>query len=101
MTVEHRYVIALNDIRAVVFECKNKECGARISVRPSTVLNANTLFECPSCHKHWLNSGVHRQDDLYDAPQLYLLQVLQACAKKEEQAGVRISFEFEYATTPA
>jgi uncharacterized paraquat-inducible protein A len=56
MTVEHRIVIGLEDIKAIILECN--KCQARVQV-PTANLDLGTHDECPSCkHQWWPSSRV-------------------------------------------
>ena len=48
MTIEHKIVVGLNDIKAVVLECR--KCHTRVSVPPE---DAKVPYACPSGHQ-WL-----------------------------------------------
>lgn len=96
MTVEHRLVVGLGDIRAVTLECKH--CGARLSHSPEG-LKRGDLWKCPSCHRDWLSDSlVHSQRPTSDLA-LFLL-TLSASRKTQQEGtdsavGVRVFLEFD------
>jgi hypothetical protein len=49
MTVERKIVVGLEDLKALIFECKN--CGARVVVSPE---RAEIPRSCPACPQQWL-----------------------------------------------
>jgi hypothetical protein len=61
MTFEHKIVVGLNDVKAVIYECLNKNCGARVIASPDTV---QIPKQCPSCNEGWLSGEqTSRQSD--------------------------------------
>jgi hypothetical protein len=53
MTVEHRIIVGLGDIKAVCFECR--KCKARAMF--STDLALEIPAECAQCHQKWSAGG--------------------------------------------
>lgn len=53
MTVEHKLVVGLEDIKGIVFECRNQErhCSSRVHVSPD---ESRIPTRCPSCGVEWL-----------------------------------------------
>jgi len=88
MTFEHKIVVGLAEIKALIFECK--ECGARLSFPPEKM----EIFPkgCPNNHR-W-DSNV----DLSDSG--FLFSAFVSCLKKlrepiYERVGFKIFLEFD------
>src|SRR5687768_4054478 len=102
MTLEHRFVVGLKDIRAVVCECKN--CLARLSLKPDALqamLRSDRLIQCPSCYHPWL-TGRTNPGQMYRSELVMFLSVLAPCIEIQEDntTGVRILFEIDEPSTP-
>jgi transcription elongation factor Elf1 len=99
MTVEHRFIAGLKDIRAVTFECK--KCSARLSVEPDK-MGTTTFANCPSCNQEWfdLETGDGRA---LVSPMAALVRSLVKSREMQEQksVGVRILLEFDDPTSGA
>lgn len=53
MTIEHKIVVGLSDIKAVIYECTSPTCRARVSISPDKV---QIPEQCPSCNKGWMSA---------------------------------------------
>ncbi|SRR5712692_2574940 len=53
MTVEHKIVVGMEDLRSVIFECKNAQqnCKSRVGVSPDRGRNPP---QCPNCGAEWV-----------------------------------------------
>lgn len=90
MTVEHRVIVGLNDIKAVVFECR--KCHARISVLAE---DAKVPHCCP-CGQQWTPDYIGS----VNAPKLPAYQrfcsVLRECRTLQANgAAFMVLLEFE------
>jgi hypothetical protein len=65
MTVEHRIVMGLDDVKAIILECN--ECHARAEVLAGE-LDLDAFGECPSCKHQWWPAAATR--NLPAGPQL-------------------------------
>lgn len=96
MTIEHKIVVGLGDIQAVIFECSN--CRARVSVSPDKL---QIPKQCPNCNQGWIGgekksfqSDTSQQTNFVEA--LSKLRLLEA-----NGSGFRILLEFEDEPRPA
>lgn len=90
MTFEHKIVVGLEEIRAIVFECK---CKAKIVVSPDDATKVPNT--CPLGHSWSWDILDERMD-----PQSPFLALLRAVKKLRtpplrDTAGFRILFEFD------
>jgi hypothetical protein len=102
MTVEHRLVFGLDDIVAVVFECRRQGCGARLSMVPSKI-KLEHLRVCPACDAGWLSADVNT---VRDAPVMslarFVVQIAPAVlSEKEDKANLGVSVRLEFAEPKA
>jgi len=92
MTIEHKIVVGLKDIKAVIFECANPTCHARLSVSPDKI---RIPTQCQNCNAAWM--GRERksfQDDT--SQQMNFVNALGNIRLLEENgAPFRILLEFE------
>jgi hypothetical protein len=93
MTVERRFVVGLNDIRAVTLECKN--CHTRVTVKPAALENISP-WACQYCKTSWL-SGEKKQATWFESNLMVLLRTLpRSLAEQDDKdIGVRILLEFD------
>ena len=100
MTVEHRLVVGLGDIRSVTLECK--ACGARLSLLPDA-LTRNNLWRCPSCSVMWVSDSVTNSQIFTSDVAMFLLSLASSRktqAKEGDSAvGMRVFFEFDAPTS--
>jgi hypothetical protein len=91
MTIEHKIVVGLSDIKAVIFECANANCHARVIVSPD---NIHIPKQCPACNEGWISieksfqSDTSQEKNFVDA--LAKLRVLEA-----KPLPFKILLEFE------
>lgn len=92
MTVEHRVIVGLSDIRAITFECV--KCGARLSVAPGKV-DTDTLRECPTCTAPWL-TGTVGTGRVQQVPVTRFVDAIAPAlvSEQHDEQGVRVLFEF-------
>jgi len=59
MTVERKIVVGFEDVKSLIFECRNaeKECKSRVSVSPD---NKHIPAFCPSCGIEWVKYPLSR-----------------------------------------
>lgn len=93
MTVEHRVLFDLSDIRALVFECTRDTCQAhaRLSVSPD-VTDTVKLLQCPSCGARWLADDPDYGDVTGGAFGRLVLAL--ASARKARSSTFRMRLEF-------
>lgn len=94
MTVEHKVVLGLGDVRAIVCECAH--CGARLSMAPESVA-PQKLANCPACGMWWMRTDTTQGND-YLTPELALVAALKTVRDPKSgnpPNGVRILFEFD------
>lgn len=53
MTFEHKIIVGLDDINAVVFDCN--KCHTRVSVAPE---NITIPSQCPKCGQIWIRENL-------------------------------------------
>jgi hypothetical protein len=51
MTVEHKFVVGLDDLKAVIFACRHPACTARAVVSPE---HSKVPEHCPGCGREWM-----------------------------------------------
>ena len=96
MTIENRIVVGLDDIKAVTFECGERDCGARVSLPPD---RAKVPPKCPQCGHEWLPA---KPEIVTDAPALPYARLCDAVREvrlrlsdKTLQSRFKILLEFE------
>jgi hypothetical protein len=96
MTAEHKIVVSLEDVKAIIFECKH--CRTRVTVLPDS---ASVPANCPHCPTVWLSRpGPKLENSL--SPYLNFLQSLAAIRSHSATTGdewpkFRILLEFDEA----
>jgi hypothetical protein len=95
MTVEHKIIVGLNDITAVVFECES--CQARSVFKPDSLTFPPTT--CPN--KHAWNWNVEGQRETTASPFFFFLKGL-ATLRSIAQAslGFKVFLEFKDPINP-
>jgi hypothetical protein len=97
MTVEHRIVVGLGDIRAVTLECKT--CGARLSLAPEA-LTRNNLWKCPSCPAEWVSDSTTDTRIFTSDLAMFLLKLQSSRETQRKGAdsavGMHVFFEFDF-----
>jgi hypothetical protein len=97
MTLEHRLVVGLDDIRAIVFECQHKGCGAKLT-RTLGTIKSDWFHQCPACRGEWLSGNEANNVQMPTSSQLILLRALEKAHQAEiEGALVHIRFELDAA----
>jgi hypothetical protein len=93
MTVEHKIVVTLDDIRTISYECN--KCRARVTFPLGSELDPAPY--CYNCRNQWKAETPFGQESAFKK----LLQSLNAIAtlEKEKALGFRIRFEFDEATS--
>lgn len=99
MTVEHKTIVGLEDVTAVIFECRT--CGARVTVSPE---NARIPQKCPACPELWLpkpapkaESSVSTYVNFLDA----FTKIRAQAAMSDEWPKFRILLQFDVPQIPA
>ena len=92
MTLENRILVGLADIAAVILECGDKKCHARVSASPDKI---RIPKNCPQCNGTWWTGDAISQQ--YDNPrQMTFLESLAKLRDREaDGATFKILLEFE------
>ena len=96
MTVEHRIVVGLGDIKAVVFQCN--QCAARVAVSPDRLDEDPRIMEdCPACKNHWWPTDAAKLLTQPVLPSVAFLRALEQMRTSEvvKEVGFTISLEFD------
>lgn len=95
MTFEHKIVVGLEDIRAVIFECKNQKCKTRTAV-PADVLREVPLV-CPLCNSRWHTEDLPSHVTTSAGAPTALVQaiVTMRVLQREGKEAFRILLEFD------
>lgn len=97
MTLEHRLIVGLEDIKAVTLECK--KCGARLSTSPDEVQDY-TLYKCGACMHPWLSDSTKHAHLRTATLAVFIGSLSGARATVPEDAvGVRVLLEFDIPRT--
>lgn len=94
MTVEHKFVVGLDDIKAVIFECR--QCRTRVSMPPS---DARIPRQCPAepCGSVWIMgqpAGVISDFEGSTSAHLNFVSAI-GHIRKRNGAAFRILLEFD------
>jgi len=101
VTIERKCVIALNDIKAVSFECTSSSCGARLSISPENInrtgIGRAIPFRCPSCNEEWRDKSPAQIEKgmMMTAPEEFIAALLKLTDKNCRVYGFRIFLEIE------
>ncbi|MGI9103576.1 MAG: hypothetical protein ACR2IF_14150 [Terriglobales bacterium] len=92
MTFENKIVVGLEDIKAVIFECR--KCQTRVSVKPDEV---RVPYKCPNptCGQQW-QPDYDEHVPAHKSPYLKFCTALSQCrAPQHNGAPFNILLEFE------
>lgn len=94
MTVERRYIVGLNDLRALVFECTS--CGTHLSLPPDKV-KAKPPERCFGCGEPWWKDGPQLPEGVAAHSIGRFLGAIPDVRVLQNQAGMgfRLLFEFD------
>ena len=93
MTLEHKIVVGLGDIKAVIFECRAGNCRARLTVSTEKM---RIPTECPYCSKTWISGEQKSSFQPETSQQTALIDALEKVKVLEANgATFRILLEFE------
>ncbi len=95
MTFEHKIIVGLNDIKAVILECtdqENKGCHARFSASPDMI---QIPAKCPLCNATWWKGDrtFRQYENLHQMTFLELLAKLRD--READGAPFRILLELD------
>jgi uncharacterized paraquat-inducible protein A len=95
MTIEHKIVVGLDDIKAVIIECK--QCHAKVSLSPDDL---QIPARCPveRCASTWIKGQRAAITNDYEATTSAHINLVEAIAHiraKKNGAAFRILLEFE------
>lgn len=92
MTIEHKLIVSLEEIKAIVLKCTTKECNSRAVFSPDKI---DTIPQrCPHGHEwHW---GISDDRPQIDSPMWAWLQLLKRLRDPMNQnCGFKIFLEFD------
>lgn len=94
MTFERKIVVGLEDIKAITFECANKECRSRLTVSPDKLIDFPQ--KCPRCSLPWIQSEPSTYSNADSAIPNFLRGITKIRSfLSNGLMGVRILMEFE------
>lgn len=93
MTIEHKIVVGVDDIKAVIIECR---CGVRVSFPPDDVRIPETC-PTPNCGIAWSRKshGVSTERDAWASASLNFVDAVGQMRKHLKNSHFRILLEFE------
>jgi hypothetical protein len=94
MTREHRLVVGLDDLTAVIIACR---CGLRISMSPDKVYVPG---QCPNadCGTAWSGKPSHQistDHDKWASANLDLIDAIKRIRANQNNGGFKVLLEFE------
>jgi hypothetical protein len=101
MTIEHKIVVGLDDIRAVIFECR--QCHTRVSMSPTDAIDIPA--QCPqrNCASVWITGRAAAIKSDYEgstSASINLVSAIGYIRKKNNGSAFRILLEFENENSP-
>jgi len=90
MTVERKWVVKLNDVKAVTFQCARANCEARITVSP-TERNFQWPQACPMGHR-WEFYETERR---HSRDARFLIALQDIVTAKDSESGFNVLLEFD------
>jgi hypothetical protein len=90
MTFENKIVVGLDDIKAVIFECRN--CQTRVSVKPDKL---RIPCRCPHCGDPWKSEIVGSVTAEMSPYARFCTALTQCIAPQHGAAPFTILLEFE------
>ena len=93
MATQKRWLVGLDDIRELRFECK--KCGATVGFRPgSWQSGGSNLVSCENCKSDWINPlNVGTEVKL-------LVESIERLLSGEDRFGCKIMLEFDGSNFP-
>lgn len=94
MTIEHRLIFELTDIKAITLECNR--CKGRFVQDPKRELKLHA--NCPICTVEWFvepTGGLDRAPSAYLALMVSIGKLCQPDTKKLEKVGFTLRLEFD------
>jgi hypothetical protein len=86
MTIEHKLVVGLSDLTAIIFACRHDECAARVIVPP----NHSKVPECcPGCGREWLRESSLREISITSSTSRNFVQELAKLRSRAEDAEMQ------------
>jgi hypothetical protein len=95
MTIERKLIVGIEDIKAVVFECKS--CLSRMSILPKEGASKNIPTACPYCRAEWWNFQTSARAPVFSLAHLFVesIERLRSLANEGVELGARILLELE------
>jgi hypothetical protein len=91
MTLEHKIVVGLSDIKAVIFECR--QCQTRISVPAKEI---KIPLACPTCESVWIKGKPAGTTNNYDGSTSAHLNFVSAIGHIREHNGAAFTILLEF-----
>ena len=96
MTVEHKLVVGLGDLKAIVFACRHQGCTARAVISPE---QAKVPEHCPGCGREWMRASLLGEIKVTSSTYVNLVEGIGKIRAHEAEAGngplFRILLEFD------
>jgi len=92
VTIEHSVIVGLDDIKAVIFECRG--CKTRLVMSPDS---ASIPHHCPkqNCDVMWLSGKASGITNDYEGTSSAFLNLISAIEfLRKRNGGFRVLFEF-------
>ena len=96
MTFEHKIVVGIEDIKAVIFECRNEKCKTRTTV-PVDVLREVPRV-CSSCQSLWNIDNIPAHVTTSAGAPVALVHAIvtmRVLRREAREAAFRILLEFD------
>jgi hypothetical protein len=101
MTIERKFIVGIEDIRALVFECNS--CHSRLSVQPGHLTVPTIPLQCPQCQERWSLPDPFRRDRVASpfASFVESIELLRSIKPEAmEAAGFKMLLELEEPRVP-
>ncbi|MGD0498251.1 MAG: hypothetical protein ABSC23_07430 [Bryobacteraceae bacterium] len=100
MTIERKLFVGIEDIKALVFECKS--CLSRMSIPPKAGASKSVPAVCPTCRAEWWTFQAAPRAPVFSVVQTFVdcIERLRALASEGVEPGARILLEFEEPRVP-
>jgi hypothetical protein len=100
MTFEHKLVVGLEEIKAVIFQCRHEDCTAKITLAPEQIQRPPN--SCPKGHA-WDWSIPEEYEAVTGSAFVFFLRALRRLRDPvfEKAAGFKILIEFDEPMQPS
>ena len=96
MTFERKIVVGIDDIKAVIFECRDQKCKVRTTV-PADALR-EVPRSCPSCNSPWNVNAITQHVNTSAGAAVALVQAIttmRVLQREGKGENFEILFEFD------